>query len=124
MTENIRDEFVFKPEPSLICRRCGGKGGKHTTTCPEYPKSLIKSIDIFVTSNAPYLQESGKKMDKLIENLEGECSKLSIEERWNALERMKLNRENLMKKFRKPPKDLQNELALIERILDKWHIKY
>jgi len=115
------DEFIYKKAPEKICRNCGGKMGRHSKACPEYPKTLVEDINQFVILNAPYLQEGGKKIDKLIDGLLDKCSDLSSEERWHALEKMKLARERELEKFKRPPRDLQNELELIDKILGKWH---
>lgn len=97
------DEYIFKPVK---------KEGK---------ASSVEEINHFVYQTAPHLQEGGSKIDELIENLIKKCSDLTVEQRWNTLEKMKQERQKRIKKFSRPPIDLRNELELIERILDKWH---
>ena len=83
--------------------------------------TAISEINKFVYNNAPHLQEGRKKIDVLIDDLEKKCKNFSIEQRWNALAKMKQEREKRIEKFSRPPIDLRNELELIDRILDKWH---
>ncbi len=114
-------DFTFKRQEEKICRACGQMGGKHSTSCPEYPKTLIKEMDNFVFTHGHQLLESGKKLDAMLDKNMEKWSCIPVEMRLAALDKMRQEREKRIESFSRPPQDLVNEVKIIKAIIDKFH---